>query len=141
MPDLLGELARRERITIFISSHLLAEIEQLCNRVGIIEKGRLVAEGTVAELVKGRGSVQEAVVSATDFDALKTALSSMEGLEVLGTEEGTDGGQQLRVHLKGLALDEVNRALVDAGIGVTALVPVQRSLEDLFLQLTSKDIT
>jgi ABC-type multidrug transport system ATPase subunit len=139
--DLLAELARRERVTIFISSHLLSEIEQLCNRVGIIEKGKLVAEGSVTELVQGRGSVEEVVVGATNVHALQEVLQATSGVTVVCVEDGIDGVQKVRVHLDGLGVEALNRSLVQAGVGVTALVPIQRSLEDLFLQLTSEDIT
>ena len=135
--DLLARLARTEGLTILISSHLLAEIQLLCTRVGIIEKGRMVAEGDVVDLVAGKGRIQEVDVGATNMDALATALESMAGVSVLG--EGEDA--RLRVGLDAMTPADLNRRLVGEGIGVTAFVPIQRSLEDLFLDLTSKEIT
>jgi ABC-2 type transport system ATP-binding protein len=139
--DLLGDLARQTQLTILISSHLLSEIELLCNRVGIIEGGTMIAEGTVDELLAGKGSVTEVDVRVTDLDALRAALQGMAGVGVLsrdGEGEPTDG---LRLALDGVPVAALNRALVTAGVEVTALVPVQRSLEELFLSLTRKELT
>ncbi|MFM2244287.1 MAG: hypothetical protein RL071_361 [Pseudomonadota bacterium] len=139
--DLLGDLARQTQLTILISSHLLSEIELLCNRVGIIEGGTMIAEGTVDELLAGKGSVTEVDVRVTDLDALRAALHGMAGVGVLsrdGEGEPTDG---LRLALDGVPVAALNRALVTAGVEVTALVPVQRSLEELFLSLTRKELT
>lgn len=135
--DLLANLARTEKLTIFISSHLLSEIEALCSRVGIIEDGRMIAEGQVEELVAGRSSVQEVDVAAVDMAALGQTITRLEGVSLIG--DGVEG--RLRLGLEGRTVSELNRALLDAGVEVEALVPVQKSLEDLFLALTRKEIT
>ncbi len=136
--DLLQRLARTEQLTIFISSHLLGEIELLCTRVGIIERGRMVAEGEVAELVAGKGAVQEVEVGVDDEAGLRAALADLPGASFEG---GLDDGR-FRVGLTdGLVVPKLTAHLVHAGLSVDAMVPVQRSLEDLFLQLTSKELT
>lgn len=131
--DLLATLARDEGLTIFISSHLLAEVEQLCSRVGILEHGCLIAEGTPAELA---GRQQVAEIGATDRDALRAALASL-SIDVLA--EGEQG--RLRVSLASLSAAQLNRRLIDAGVEINALIPGGRSLEDLFLSLTSQEIS
>jgi ABC-type multidrug transport system ATPase subunit len=131
--DLLAALARDEGITIFISSHLLAEVEQLCTRIGILEHGRLIAEGTPSELA---GRQQVAEVGAEDREALKAALAAM-SIPVLS--EGEQG--RLRVSLASLSAADLNRGLIDAGVAVNALIPGGRSLEDLFLSLTSEELS
>ena len=136
--ELLSRLAREERLTIFISSHLLSEVELLCNRVGIIEHGKLVAEGTVEELVGSRGKNPMVDVGTTDAAALQAALATLPAARVVG--EGAEAGS-LRLELVDLSVAELNQRLVAAGVGVTALVPVTHSLEDLFLALTSEEIT
>ena len=131
--DLLATLARDEGLTIFISSHLLAEVEQLCSRVGILEHGRLIAEGTPEELA---GRQQVAEIGATDREALRAALATL-SIDVLA--EGEQG--RLRVSLSSLSAADLNRRLLDAGVQVNALIPGGRSLEDLFLSLTSEEIS
>lgn len=135
--DLLANLARTEKLTIFISSHLLAEIEALCSRVGIIEDGKMIAEGQVDELVAGKSSVQEVDVGAADMAALGEAIARLDGVSLIG--DGVEG--RLRLGLEGRTVPQLNRALMDAGVELEALVPVQKSLEDLFLALTRKEIT
>jgi ABC-type multidrug transport system ATPase subunit len=135
--DLLANLARTEKLTIFISSHLLAEIEALCSRVGIIEDGKMIAEGQVDELVAGKSSVQEVDVAAVDMAALGKAVATIDGVSLIG--DGVEG--RIRLGLEGPTVPQLNRALLDAGIELEALVPVQKSLEDLFLALTRKEIT
>ena len=135
--DLLANLARTEKLTIFISSHLLAEIEALCSRVGIIEDGKMIAEGQVDELVAGKSSVQEVDVAAADMARLGEAIAALEGVSLIG--DGVEG--RLRLGLEGRTVPQLNRALLEAGVELEALVPVQKSLEDLFLALTRKEIT
>ncbi len=135
--DLLEDLARTTRLTIFISSHLLDEIEKLCGRVGIIERGRMIAEGRVADLVAGEAGVEAVEVGASDMVALGRALTQITGATVDGD---TEGGR-VRVKLQGLTVSELNQQLVAKGVAVRALVPMERRLEDLFLSLTSKEIT
>ena len=135
--DLLFQLARDEKLTIFISSHLLSEVELLCNRVGIIERGRLVAEGSVRGLLAGKAGVTEVQVGSPDREGLLRVLGGVNGVSITG--EAADG--RVLVELSGLGIAELNRALVQAAVAVDALVPVQHSLEELFLSLTSEEIT
>jgi ABC-type multidrug transport system ATPase subunit len=136
--DLLFNLARDTQLTIFISSHLLSEIELLCNRVGIIDGGRMIAEGTVKELVEGRGSVQEVELGAADVEALREALKRISGITLV---EGSEDSDRVRVGLVNIDPATLNQRLAEQGISLSALVPVQRSLEELFLSLTKKVLT
>lgn len=140
--DLLGKLAKDTQLTILISSHLLSEIELLCNRVGIIEKGCMIAEGTVAELVAGKGNVNEVDVSSPEPERLRAALAGIAGVGILpSSAEGDEEGGALRLALDGISVPELNRHLVQNDVPVSALVPVQHSLEELFLSLTHKELT
>lgn len=134
--DLLRDLVRRDGMTVFVSSHLLSEVEQLSNRVGIIEKGRLVAEGAVRELMR-RGSGELVDVGTSDPVALSRAIEATTGVSLYGEGEGG----RVRLRLDGLDAAELNQVLVTRGVPVQALVPVHKSLEDLFLQLTTRDLT
>jgi len=135
--DLLDHLAKSTQLTIFISSHLLDEIEKLCDRVGIIERGRMIAEGKVADLVAGEAGVTAVEVGSSDRPALTAALEKMDDVELDG--EGLGG--RMRVLLRGPDTATLNARLVDSGVPVTGLVPMERNLEELFLSLTSKEIT
>ena len=129
-------------LTIFLSSHLLAEVEQLCNRVAVIGHGRLLAEGTIAEVVGGdNGSPGYRLV----VDDAKGALRILEG-GIHGTgasvadAEPPDGlgGEEIRLAVGPEGPGPVVRDLVAGGVAVLALVPVRPSLEGLFLKLTEE---
>lgn len=116
---LLGLHARGT--TVFLSSHLLAEIEQLCTRVGVLDRGRLVLQEQLAALQEPTGRT---IVRTPDADAARALVG--EGLlEVL--EDG-----ELVIASGDAAA--VNRALVEAGIRVQELRPQRRSLEQVVLE-------
>jgi ABC-2 type transport system ATP-binding protein len=113
-------------MTILLSSHLLAEVEQVCTHAAIMDRGRLVATGTVAELIGGSPTVY---VEVEDPEA---AIGVLEGLA------GPDGvhreGPGLVVELNGARPAAVASALVAAGVGLVAMTP-RRHLEEVFLGL------
>ncbi len=111
--------------TIFLSSHLLAEIELLCGKAAMMSGGRLVAEGTIDELRSPTGRV---AVTTPDAAA---AIAALPGLAVSLTDP-----ERLVVTLNGTSADEINRQLVMAGVRVSELVVERRTLEDAFLGIT-----
>ena len=113
--------------TVLLSSHLLGEVEQICDRVGIISGGRMVTEGTVADL---RGTAAVRVV-ATPLDEAARHAGALLGERAVSV---VDGGLRLSVD-PGRA-GEINSSLVAAGITVTELRLVERGLEQTFLELT-----
>jgi ABC-type multidrug transport system ATPase subunit len=130
--DLIVSLARELDVTVFISSHILSEVEQMCTRLAIIDHGRLIRQGTIAEL---RGN-EPVVTFGLDRPAEARALLDEKlGLAVLSTNE-----TELRLKLAPERIADVNAALVGAGFRVHAIVPERQSLEDLFLELTEKSI-
>ena len=131
--ELVRSLALHDQITIFISSHLLAEVQAVCNRVGIIQAGELRAEGRVDELIADQVEGRVVEISAADMTALQTALEAVEGVKVLGAARAG----RLQVHHGELELPELNRRLFDQGVSVGALIPVERSLEDVFMEVTA----
>ena len=130
--DLIRSLALNEKLTVFISSHLLAEVQAICNRVGIIQKGSLRAEGNVAELLQSHSSENTLEVGAEDTKALEQTLKSMEGVSIVGA--GQAG--RVRVVLETGTAAQLNKQLLEAGCLVTALVPQTTSLEDVFMEVT-----
>jgi ABC-2 type transport system ATP-binding protein len=127
MRVLIRALADEGR-TVLLSSHLLGEIEQICDRIGVIREGELVAEGTVNEL---RGN-ELLSVTATPFDAAWNYLLSRQDLEIVDT---TGGSIQLRTDRARTA--SITRGLVEAGFDVTELAWRRQTLEDVFLDLTN----
>lgn len=133
--ELLRELARRDGLTVFVSSHLLAEVEAMCNRVGIIDGGVLQAEGYVAELVARASGRVEVEVVVDDRAATQRVVDAL-GWATLREEGGT-----VIVALAGGSVVELNRALIHGGVGVSALLPRTRSLEDVFLSVTRQELS
>jgi len=127
---MIKNLGKGER-TVLLSSHLLAEVEQICTRVGVIRKGRMVAEGTLAEL---RGA-QHVVIRATPLDDARAALEKEAGAGAVNAL--ADGSFSVAVLPQRAAL--INRHLVEQGIMVSELRPGERSLEDVFFELTSAE--
>ena len=128
MRSLIRRLGTGSR-TVLLSSHLLSEMEQVCDRVGIIRKGRLVREGTVDEL-RGEPAV---TVRATPLDAARRSLEGMLGAAAVTAVDGT-----LRIAADPERAADINAALVQAHIRVSELRPAERSLEDVFLQVNGE---
>lgn len=128
--DIIRLLADRGK-TIFLSSHLLWEVERTCTHVSIVRKGRVVGTGTVAEIVGGEIT---AVVRAEDDEALRAALEAFP--EATSVRASGDG---LVVALASDDLAALNRYLAGQGIYVSHLARRHRSLEDAFMDLTGED--
>jgi ABC-2 type transport system ATP-binding protein len=126
---LIGSLAS-EGITVFVSSHLLAEVEQICSHLGVMREGRLVAQGTVSE-VRGAGTVTLHLVTAQPEEAA-TVLTGL-GVQAVTTHAG-----EVRGIPGELAPEAIVAALVRSGVGVRSFTASSPSLEDLFVSLTGE---
>jgi ABC-2 type transport system ATP-binding protein len=118
--------------TVFLSSHLLDEVEKTCDQVAIVDRGRVILQGGVRDIAAtGDPTV---VIDVDDAEAARRVLSTES--RVSGVEqEGTD----LRITLAdGLDPAEINRKLVQAGIAVSRLEPARATLEEKFLAVTSR---
>jgi ABC-type multidrug transport system ATPase subunit len=132
MRDLVRSLALHDRITVFISSHLLAEVEAICTRVGILKNGKLRAEGRVDALLGQGGGETTVEVAGEEDGPLDAALARVAGVTVLGP-----GGSGRRlVRLDGIGAADLNVALLALGVRVSALIPAHRNLEDVFMEVT-----
>ena len=125
---LIRRLRDEFRLTVLLSSHLLTEIEQLCNRVGIIHEGRLIYEGG-----------PEALVRPTNIYNVR--VDNLSGAFELLTKEpdvkvSRNGSSFLRIDADAERISAVNALLVAKGIKVYELSPTQESLEEAFLRLT-----
>ena len=120
----LGEGGR----TLVLSSHLMGEIEHVCDRVGVIRDGSLVAEGTVEEL-RGRAGLRVRAEPLSEAARLVGALPAVD--QVISVDGLLD------VAVDTAQAPAINRALVEAGIAVSELYAQKASLEDVFLELTA----
>jgi ABC-2 type transport system ATP-binding protein len=114
--------------TVFLSSHLLDEVEKTCDHVAIVDQGRIVVQGAVAEIAESGDPTL-----LLEVDDLAAARRVLDGHRV-----DVEGGG-LRVSLtNGLGAAELNRALVEAGVAVSRLEPARATLEEKFLAITSR---
>jgi ABC-2 type transport system ATP-binding protein len=129
MRRLIRSLAADHNKTVFLSSHLLSEVQQVCDRVAIIHKGEVVRESTVAGLLDQESTSLR--VEAAPLDAAEAALRPHWPVERQGAA--------LAVAAARAEAPDVARRLIEAGIDLFGLTPVQRNLEDVFLTLTQED--
>jgi ABC-type multidrug transport system ATPase subunit len=127
--DLLADLVRGGGTTVFLSSHLLAEVEQVCTRAAIVHQGRLVAQDRVEALLAPTGRVQ---VITPDLPRAAELATALRGVRLDGRH-----ADRLTVQLDGSAPEELNRQLVAGGVRVRELLVERPSLEDVFLRLTA----
>ena len=127
MRRLIRTLGTGDR-TVLLSSHLLGEVEQICDRVGVIQRGELVAQGTVSEL-RGREGL---LVRAEPVKYAHEIAKRLAGVEEV---KETDGMLKLTTDPGRAA--EINAKLVSAGLRVSEIRPSEQSLEEVFLELTA----
>ncbi len=133
MRELIRDLAARG-ITVLLSSHLLVEVEELCNRVAIVRAGRVVYEGSLADL-RDRAGVSY-LLRTGDDEIARRVCSAQAGIDEV--HEAHPGGLLFRACGE-RAVGELSLALAESGAPLLELTPRQASLEDLFFQLTEGD--
>ncbi len=133
--EMIRGMVEQEGRTVFISSHLLDEVEKTCDAAAIVDRGKIVTQGAIADLAAGGGARHELIVGVDDAER---ALGVLGGSALVSEARPDDEG--IRVVLSGdpqtAAL--LNAELVRAGIGVSRLEPVRHSLEQRFLQITAR---
>ncbi len=135
--EMIRAMVEQEGRTVFISSHLLDEVERTCDAAAIVDRGKVVTQGTIAELAGGgtSGARHELIIGVDDVER---ALGALVGNQlVLEARRGDEG---LHVILAGDATTaaQLNATLVGAGVGVMRLQPVRQSLEQRFLEITAR---
>jgi ABC-2 type transport system ATP-binding protein len=122
----------KEGTTVFLSSHLLSEVELICTRAAMMANGRLVAQDRVDALLAPTGKLRIESPDVSDAAAyLREARLTVEVLDQT----------HLRAHLNGYPAEDVNRLLVRRGVRVRELALERHSLEDIFLGLTGSPAT
>ena len=128
--NLVAELGRRGK-TIFFCSHLLYEVEQICSKVAIIRKGKVLAEGKIIELLHPSRYVEIAVGEISRASAI---LNSVDWVINLQTSE-----KSITLQLRDRDSSEVVRLLAEQGIYPSAVIPKSSTLEDFFLEVTGRE--
>jgi ABC-2 type transport system ATP-binding protein len=121
--------------TVFVSSHLLSEVQQTCDQVAVVARGRCVASGSVADLLRGQISRYRVRIPGGNTELQQAAAL----LRAQGTTVEPDADDMLIVAVGLQDAHEVTRVLADAGIFLAELTPVERTLEEAFLELTREE--
>jgi ABC-2 type transport system ATP-binding protein len=131
--------------TIFISSHLLNEVQQVCNRVAILQKGNLIKQGNVSELLRGS---EQIMVRMNDDQELQQAFAILQRAKEEGAhwlagvrmEKNRRGELTLRINAPKARSAEINAMLAGNNLFVAELHPFEGSLEEVYLELTSAPV-
>jgi ABC-2 type transport system ATP-binding protein len=117
--------------TVLLSSHLLDEVEKICDEVAIVDQGQVVAQGPIAELAAG--AKQTILIATSDDEQALAVFSEHRAVEAVAAE-----AMGIRVTLKADAGDDISRRLVHAGLAIRRFEPARVSLEQRFLEITSR---
>ncbi len=129
--EIIGRLNREEGITFFISSHLLHEVEQTCNRVGVLREGRLLIEGLVKDLIDSEMETVDIITSkSAEAHTLMLSLPYVSDLE--------KEGERVTARIEKGNSARLNSYLLKNDVEVTYLMPRSRSLEKYFIELTEE---
>lgn len=132
--DILKKLAHEENICVLVSSHLMSEMELMCDRVGIINNGKMIGVYTVDEMIKASsGGGSEYIYTV---DSTEKALPCFEGTDFTVTDDthiditfGSEDAQE--------ALADLNKKLIGAGVRLYTVAPKEnKKLEDAFIEIT-----
>lgn len=164
--NILKELAHKEGVAVFVSSHMLAELELMCDRVCVIDRGIVVGTRTLTEFgesfCEGDGEAQAEVYDETSGSGMEAAKISMQTFRIesddnekavrilsdkgyrcirenTSTEnENSEHPSEFTLELPQGEIAEAIRTLVYGGVGIYKVVPVQKSLEDIFMEMTHR---
>jgi ABC-2 type transport system ATP-binding protein len=123
--EMIRALVEQEDRTVFVSSHLLDEVEKTCDAAAIVDRGKIITQGTIADLADGGVARHELIVGVDDVELVVEAQSADATIRVVLSGEPDSAAQ-------------VNALLVRAGVGVMRLEQVRHSLEQRFLEVTSR---
>ncbi len=129
--QLVIRLAAEEKITVFLSSHILHEVEQMCSDLAVVHRGRLVETGPVRDLLRESGlAITE--IQADDLEKARSLLVDDSAVNEVELHQ-----ESLKIKVARRELPRLTRKLVEADIAITAIIP-RTSLEDYFLQITQE---
>jgi ABC-2 type transport system ATP-binding protein len=131
--DMIRAMVEQEGRTVFLSSHLLDEVEKICDHAAIVDRGKVLMQGAIGELSKGTARNELLV----EVDDPTRALSLLDGNQLVQEARLSDDGLRLTLTGESRSAAQVNAMLVNAGVAVSRLEPVRQSLEQRFLEVTS----
>src|SRR5262245_28764143 len=140
MREMMRVLVAEDR-TVLLSSHLLDEVEKVCDQVAIVDRGRVVAQGPIAELAGG-GTPTVELRTGGDGDQMR-ALTLLSAHPAVAAAAGTDEAIRITLNPADPAealrvTADLNRRLVEAGVAVYGIELTRASLEERFLEITSR---
>lgn len=143
--ELLGELANMGK-TIFFSSHILADVEDICSHIGIIEAGQIIMEGSIDDLKNELMETREITVTVRDVDEANRVLDMMKPMQDVQTVElmtPRNGRSRVRIEFAGDddGMLAINRKLNNEGIAVLGFQEEERDLEHMFMRVTKGLVT
>ncbi|MGE6538863.1 ABC transporter ATP-binding protein [Bacillus luti] len=127
--EFIHKLVKEENMSVFISSHLLSEVQMICDRVAIIHKGKMITVAPIEELIKTASDRVEWIV--TPIGKAKDMLESAEEVREVSVE-----GERLLCRMDIAAISSWNKHFVESGINVHSVKELVFTLEDLFIELT-----
>jgi ABC-2 type transport system ATP-binding protein len=134
--EMIRGMVEQEGRTVFLSSHLLDEVERICDAAAIVDRGKVVTQGPIAEISRGGADARSEL--DVGVDDVELALRTLSASELV--HEARPAQEGLRVVLSGgpETAAAVNASLVLAGVAVARLEPVRHSLEQRFLEITTR---
>jgi len=131
--ELIGSLTKDTGVTVLVSSHNLYEVEKTATHVGIINKGSLLFQGNIEELQKMKSKNKKVMICTSDNDAaLYIAKKVFADAEIKGEEIMINTDDKNKIAF-------LNNEIVHGGLGVYEISTMKNNLEDLFIELTTKD--
>ncbi|HTZ65075.1 MAG TPA: ABC transporter ATP-binding protein [Solirubrobacteraceae bacterium] len=134
--EMIRVMVEQEGRTVFLSSHLLDEVEKTCDAAAIVDRGKVITQGPIAEISRGGDGVRDELL--VGVDDVELALQTLAGSELVREAQASEDGIRLVLAGAPETAAAVNAALVHAGIGVLRLEPVRHSLEQRFLEITAR---
>ena len=129
--ELIRQLGRDR--TVILSSHLLAETELVCDNVAVLSRGKLIAQGSIQELLRSHDAIRMRTTSDSDAAAI---LGEIPWVDAVRSEDGS-----LLVEAPKERSWEISKILSERGVYLSELTPLRRSLEEFFMEITDTDPT
>ena len=142
--DILKKLAHEENVAVLVSSHMLAEMELMCDRVAIIDNGKILDVKPIEDILHmvANQETYRFELDLSCFELAEEVIASAYGNEVInGSEQLENGHIAINVVVDLETIPAINKLLVDNNIAVYAIGRIENSLEDAFIEITGGGIT